>query len=269
VRQFRAIIRDYYAKHARPMPWRETRDPYRIVISEVMLQQTQVPRVIEKYRAFIKRFPTVRKLADAPLRDVLAAWQGLGYNRRALALKRLAAEVVERHDGRIPADRDELRALPGIGEATSGSILAFAFNKPVVFIETNIRSVYIHHFFKDRAGVKDDELIPYIEKTLDREDPREWYYALMDYGVYLKSQMPNPSRKSSHYKKQSRFEGSDRELRGRILRILTAHGRIQEPVLLKKLASDRQKAGRILRALQNEGLITKRGNYFAIDDIIS
>lgn len=268
MKRFRKAVRDYYAKHARPMPWRETRDPYRIVVSEVMLQQTQVPRVIEKYKAFIRRFPTLRKLAAAQLRDVLAAWQGLGYNRRALALKRLAADVVARHGGRIPDDRDALRALPGIGEATSGSILAFAFNKPAVFIETNIRSVYIHHFFRDRAGVKDEELIPYIEKTLDRKNPREWYYALMDYGVYLKSQMPNPSRKSSHYKKQSRFKGSDRELRGRILRLLTAQGRMRQSVLLKALKSDRQRAGRILATLRSEGLITKQGNYFGIDDII-
>lgn len=251
------------------MPWRETRDPYRIVVSEVMLQQTQVPRVLEKYGAFIKLFPTVRKLALAPLRDVLAAWQGLGYNRRALALKRLAIEVTARHDGRIPSDREALEKLPGIGPATAGSILAFAFNKPSVFIETNIRSVYIHHFFRDRAGVRDEELLPYVEKTLDRKNPREWYYALMDYGVYLKSRMPNPSRKSVHYRKQSHFEGSDRQARGHVLRMLTEGGRLHRSALTEGLGIGREKAARVLGALSREGLIRKRGNYFVIDDIMS
>jgi A/G-specific adenine glycosylase len=174
MKSFRRTVYDHYRKHYRPMPWRDTRDPYRILVSEIMLQQTQVSRVLEKYKEFIRRFPTMRRLGRAPLADVLAAWQGLGYNRRALALKRLAAEVAARYGGHLPADREALESLPGIGEATAGAIMAYAFNEPAVYIETNIRTVYIHHFFKDRAGVRDEELVPYIEKTLDRENPREW-----------------------------------------------------------------------------------------------
>ncbi len=259
MKSFRRIVYGHYRKHYRPMPWRDTRDPYRILISEIMLQQTQVSRVLEKYGQFIRRFPTMRSLALAPLGDVLAAWQGLGYNRRALALKRLAAEVVARYGGRLPDCREALEALPGIGEATAGAIMAYAFNTPAVYIETNIRTVYIHHFFKDRANVRDEALIPYIEKTLDRKDPREWYYALMDYGVYLKSVMPDPARRSSRYRTQPRFKGSDRQLRGKVLKLLTARRRMTRRALYRALEEDARRLDRITGALVKEGLIRQSG----------
>jgi len=246
------------------MPWRETSDPYHILVSEMMLQQTQVARVLPKYTQFIRRFPTVHALDRAELRDVLDAWQGLGYNRRALFLKRLAREVAEQYDGNLPSDREKLKALPGIGDATSGALCAFAFNTPVVFIETNIRSVYIHHFFADRAAVSDDEILPYVERTLDLRKPREWYYALMDYGVHLKSIMPNPSRKSRHYAKQSPFKGSDRELRGRILRILTAGGPLRAAALAARLRETDTRVARTVRTLLKDGLIRRRGSRLTV-----
>jgi len=259
MKDFRRIVYAHYRKHYRPMPWRDTRDPYRVLVSEIMLQQTQVSRVLEKYRQFIRRFPTMRKLARARLGDVLEAWQGLGYNRRALALKRLAAEVVARYGGRLPDCRETLEALPGIGEATAGAIMAYAFNRPAVYIETNIRSVYIHHFFKDRAGVRDEELVPYVEMTLDRKNPRQWYYALMDYGVYLKSVLPDPARRSSRYRTQPRFKGSDRQLRGHVLKVLTQKRHMTKAALYRALGEDKERLSRITAALVKEGLIRQSG----------
>jgi len=215
--RFRKTVYDFYKANYRPMAWRDTRDPYRIIVSEVMLQQTQVSRVVEKYPQFIKSFPTVKELAEARLSDVLKAWQGLGYNRRALYLKRLAEAVVREHGGKIPGEREALRKLPGIGDATSASVCAFAFGRAHPFIETNIRSVFIHHFFNGRQGVADSLIMPLVEETLDRKDPRNWYYALFDYGVHLKEKFGNPSRKSLHYKRQSPLTGSVRQARARII----------------------------------------------------
>ncbi|HVZ11393.1 MAG TPA: A/G-specific adenine glycosylase [Candidatus Paceibacterota bacterium] len=195
-------------------------DPYRIFVSEIMLQQTQTSRVVEKYRRFIKLFPNFQSLAAASTADVLWAWQGLGYNRRALFLQRAARIVTGQWNGVLPADPARLVTLPGVGPNTAGSIAAFAFNKPVVFIETNIRRVFLHFFFKDAASVPDAAVREYVSQTLDSHHPRDWYYALMDYGAMLAKTIPNPNRRSRHYAKQSRFEGSFRQVRGEILRFL-------------------------------------------------
>lgn len=223
--RFRKAIWAYYKAHGRhDLPWRTTDDPYAILISEVMLQQTQVARVEGFYEKWLKKFPDFASLARAGTADVLAAWQGLGYNRRALALKRLAETVCREHGGRLPQDRPALEALPGIGKGTSGSLMAFAFNRPEPFIETNIRRVFIHFFFpRARRGVTDAEISRYIERTLDRKRPREWYWALMDYGASMPKDArigANPNRRSAHYRKQAPFRGSEREVRGKILRYL-------------------------------------------------
>jgi len=165
------------------MPWRETSDPYRILVSEIMLQQTQVQRVETKYKEFIAAFPAFPSLARAPLREVLRVWQGMGYNRRAIALRKIAQRVVAEYDGGLPDSVATLRTFPGIGAATAGAIVAFAFNKPTVFLETNSRRVFLHVFFAGRQRVKDSDILPLVETTLDREKPRQWYYALMDYGA--------------------------------------------------------------------------------------
>lgn len=194
--------------------------PYRVLVSEVMLQQTQVPRVSIAFRAFIRAFPTFRALASAKPSDVLKVWQGLGYNRRALLLQRCAQRVVGEHRGRLPRDFEMLRALPGLGSYTAGAVLVFAFDRPWPLVETNIRRTYLHHFFPGRTGISDEELMPLIERTMDRAHPRRWFSALMDYGTWLTTQVPNPNRRSLHYVRQSRFEGSDRQLRGRVLRAM-------------------------------------------------
>jgi A/G-specific adenine glycosylase len=140
----------------------------------------------------------------------------------------------------------ELDALPGIGPATAASIYCFTYNKPIVFIETNIRKVFLFHFFSERDEVGDDELIPFIHDTMDVENPREWYYALMDYGSYLSKIVPNPNRKSKQYVRQAKFEGSDRQIRGRLLR---------DHLAGKKIALQNERERAIWKVLQNEGLI--------------
>ena len=221
VDRFRARVYAHYRRHHRALEWRTTRDPYAILVSEVMLQQTQVARVAHYYPRFLARFPDLGTLARAPLRAVLEQWSGLGYNRRAQALQRAALAVVRDHGGSIPADRDALQRLPGIGPATAGALLAFAFDRPVVFIETNIRRVFLDQFFPAATPVPDRALLPLVDRTLDRAHPRRWYYALMDYGAALGRRGPNPNRRSAHYARQSAFAGSTRQLRGLVLRLLT------------------------------------------------
>lgn len=279
IADFKKIIWAYYRREGRTsLPWRRTRDPYAILISEVMLQQTQVTRVAEYYKKFLEQFPNVRALAGARTSDVLAAWQGLGYNRRAVFLKRTAEIVTRDFDGRLPDDREALELLPGIGKGTSGSLMAFAFNKPEVFIETNIRRVFIHFFFPRRRRVTDVELERYIESSVDKKNPREWYWALMDYGAAMNTAgaaMPgrravakasNPNRRSAHYKKQSAFAGSDRELRGKILRsTLSIEGsKISAARLQKKLAIPATRFKKIIAGLEKEGFIVRKGNYICI-----
>jgi len=228
IKAFKTSIRAYYKRAGRhDLPWRNiaaaadgTRDPYRILVSEVMLQQTQVSRVLKKYDEFLKEFPTVNALAKAPVAKVLRVWQGLGYNRRALLLKRAAEAVVRDFQGTFPRTAAELESLPGIGQSTRGALMAFAFSAPTAFIETNIRAVFLHFFFKGKKRVHDRDILPLIERTLDRVNPREWYYALMDYGVYLKLSLPNPSRRSAHHVRQSPFEGSNRQVRAEIVRFM-------------------------------------------------
>ncbi|MBU7014223.1 MAG: A/G-specific adenine glycosylase [Theionarchaea archaeon] len=250
---FRTLIYDYYSVCGRSFPWRETTNPYRILVSEFMLQQTQTQRVKAKYNQFIHAFPDIHALADAPFKDVLKVWQGLGYNRRALNLKKTAELVVTRFHGDLPSDVAILETLPGIGKATAGALAAFAFLKPAVFIETNIRTVYIHFFFSDREIVRDTEILPLVKVTLDRRNPREWYYALMDYGVMIKKSEKNPSRRSAHHQKQSPFEGSDRQIRGKILHILL-DGPRSTGVLIRECGAS-QRVMRIIKQLEKEGLI--------------
>lgn len=265
-RQFHKIVYDYYHAHRRDLPWRRSVTPYRVVVSEIMLQQTQVDRVVPKYRAFIKLFPSWRVLALATPVDVLRSWQGLGYNRRALALHAMAQQIVGRYHGRLPADPDELVLFPGIGPHTAASICAFAFDQPVVFIETNIRSVFIHHFFGDRTGIDDRELYSIVERMLDRDQPREWYSALMDYGTMLKRQLSNPSRRSKHHVPQSRFEGSYRQLRGVVIRQLLTQPAGLSLIGLRRLTGE-SGAGRlatVVQALEKEGFITRAGRTYRI-----
>lgn len=250
---FRALVLERGRELYRDFPWRRTRDPYAIWISEVMLQQTQTVRVDGRWQRWLERFPTVASLAAASPADVLEEWQGLGYNRRALSLARAAA-AVQAAGGEMPQGERELVALPGIGPATAAGIRAFAFDLHSVYLETNVRTVFLHELFPDAEGVPDRELLPLVDATCPadagdpNDDPRTWYYALLDYGAYLKRTVPNPSRRSAGHARQSRFEGSHRQKRAELLRVLLAHrgepGGVGLDAILTELASVEEKAGR-------------------------
>lgn len=264
IRTFQKTIYRYYRESGRSLPWRKTRDPYRILVSEMMLQQTQVERVLTKYEQFIHEFPDFASLAKSPLRKILEQWQGLGYNRRALALKESAQIVMKQFNAKLPSNPDILITLPGIGKATASAIAAFAFNQSTVFIETNIRRVFIHFFFKGSEKIRDADIVPLVQETLDASNPREWYYGLMDYGVMLGKNRQNPNRRSAHYTKQSPFEGSTRQLRGLILKTLMSNRVLTERQLARKLGTDPQKTKEILQQLKKEGFIRKNGNTYTL-----
>jgi A/G-specific adenine glycosylase len=263
LRRFRRLLYGYFARHGRDLPWRSTADPYCILVSEIMLQQTQVDRVVKKYPEFIRAFPNFAALHRASLADVYKVWRGLGYNRRALALKKTAAAIVQTHNGAVPQSTGELIKLPGIGKATACSICVFAFNHPEIFIETNVRTVFIHHFFRDKESVEDAELLALIREAMDKKDPRTWYSALMDYGTMLKAKFPNPSRRSAHHKSQAPFKGSRRQVRGAVLRLLSSTGRLSEKQIEESLEEGHGHSLKdILEELCHEGLLAcKRGRY--------
>jgi A/G-specific adenine glycosylase len=239
----------------RDMPWRANTNPYFVLVSELMLQQTQVDRVVPKFNAFIERFPDVYALATASLADVLTLWNGLGYNRRAKFLHDSAQVIVDTFGGHIPATESELRSLPGIGPNTAAAILAYGFNQPTGFIETNIRTVYFQHYFEDSHTVTDDQLRTVVAETVDTEHPREWYWALMDYGHYLKRQGAGQIDKSAHYKKQSPLDGSVRQVRGQIIRALTKSD-MTDAELREEVIADERFDGALASVIA-EGLVQR------------
>ncbi len=260
IQAFQKKILDFYKKEGRhDLPWRKTTDPYKILVSEIMLQQTQVDRVIPKYRAFLKAFPKAAMLAAAPLSEVLTLWSGLGYNRRALYLKRAAETVATKRNGKFPKTAVELELLPGVGSYTARAVAAFAYNIPDVCIETNIRRVFLHEFFPNSMDVSDIKLFPLIAETLDTKNPREWYWALMDYGAYLKKIVKNPNQRSKQYVKQSKFEGSLRQIRGALLKRCTEARKISKEKLLAPYP-DKEQAEKALAGLVHDGLISVSKN---------
>ena len=261
---FQQLVYDFYRIHGRDLPWRKTDNPYHILISEIMLQQTQVERVMEKYNQFIRIFPDFLSLSKASLQDILEIWQGLGYNRRALALKNSAQIVVSKYGGNLPSDIEQLTTIPGIGNTTASEIAAFAYNQPAIFIETNIRSIFIHFFFQNQNNIRDKDILPFIEKTLDRSNPREWYYALMDYGVMLKKRDKRITKKSAHYVRQKPFEGSNRQIRGIIIRALINDGNMTENTIIAKFNVNPSQIKENLAQLEKEGLIKKKGEIYTI-----
>jgi A/G-specific adenine glycosylase len=265
-KKFCTGVWNYYEQNGRhSLPWRHTKNPYHILVSEIMLQQTQVDRVLPKYVYFLKCFPTIKRLAEASLGDVLRVWQGLGYNRRAQMLHQCARALVKQtKNGRtpqIPKTKEELMQLPGIGPYTAGAILAFAYQIPTPFIETNIRTVYIHHFFPHLFDITDKEILVKINETLNEENPREWYYALMDYGAYLKQTAGNKNVQSRHYTRQSSFKDSDRYIRGRVIALLSKKT-YTRAMFHTVLRYDPVRIDALLSRLLTESLISyKRGVY--------
>lgn len=233
----------------RDLPWRHVDDPYAVLVSEIMLQQTQVVRVGRFWERFLAAFPTLDALAAAAVPDVLERWQGLGYNRRALALKRTADECAAAGEGRLPETYEGLLALPGIGPATAAGVVAFAHQRPSVYLETNVRSVFLHELFPNEDAVSDKALLPLVEAAAFHPaaaaDPRRWYYGLLDYGAYLKATVPNPSRRSAGHSRQSAFEGSRRQKRAWITRrVLAAPEGVSRERVLADLSAAERAAGR-------------------------
>jgi len=272
-------LKKFYAKEGRRhLPWRKTRDPYKILVSEVMLQQTQVERVMPYYERWMKEFPTAKALANAKLSKVLKMWSGLGYNRRGKYLWEAAKVLSEAKlpvggsRGRVHLSRRQGSfaelplKLPGVGPYTRAAVEAFAFNKPGVFIETNIRTVFTHFYFKDKERVSDAELLPLIEKDFKKSkmEPRDFYAALMDYGTHLKKSGIKINKQSKHYRKQKKFEGSDRKVRGAILRELFGGPKTLKQ--LEKALVEKEKAPRLLAKLVAEGLLTLERNRYTVAD---
>ncbi len=255
-RALRKKILSYYKTHGRhTLPWRKTFDPYKILVSEIMLQQTQVERVIPYYKKWLKSFPTAEALAAAPLTSVLSHWSGLGYNSRAKRLSEAAKALTSLHKGRFPREYTDILALPGVGPYTAGAIRAFAFNDDVIMLETNIRTVLIHHLFAHRKNVSDVELSEALRVLTPKGKAREWYSALMDYGNYLKAQGVRTNGKSKHYTKQSTFVGSNREVRGLVLKSLLTGSKSYAVLFALRKEKTHKEFKEILKTLQKEGLI--------------
>jgi A/G-specific adenine glycosylase len=259
LQQLQKIVWKYYRKSGRhALPWRKTKNPYHILVSELMLQQTQVVRVIPKYRLFLKTFPTIHSLAHAPLKEVLVVWQGLGYNRRAKFLLETAQSVVHELHGRIPRSFETLKELKGVGAYTAAAVCVFSYNIPVAMIETNIRTVFFHHFFQNKKSVRDSEILQLSQQCMDTDNPREWFWALMDYGAFLKESGVQMNSLRKGYRAQAPFKGSNREVRGSILRLLTQHASLKEEALVSLVGGSPVLLHTQLLALKKEGLVQKK-----------
>jgi A/G-specific adenine glycosylase len=260
VEEFQELVWRKGKELYRDMPWRQDTRPYYVLVSELMLQQTQVDRVVPKFEAFIARFPSEKSLAEAPLAEVLKLWNGLGYNRRAKFLHEAAKRITSELGGVFPDARQDLLSLSGVGPGTAGAILVYAFNRSEVFIETNVRTVYFYHFFGTSEKITDTQLLPVVQETLDIEHPREFYWALMDYGSWLKKQGVGRISQSHHYKKQTALEGSVREVRGQIIRALTASDMSLHTLRAELIVDERFQPA--LAGLRRDGLIEQTGNSF-------
>lgn len=250
---FTETVMLHYTVHGRhDLPWRKTTNPYHVLVSEVMLQQTQVARVIDKYTHWIQKYPSLKHLRSASLSEVLIEWKGLGYQRRAKALLAVALEYDV-----LPDSYDGLLRLPGVGRYTASAVRSFAYNKfGSALLETNIRAALVYTFFQHQVAVSDQELYEVLH-ILEKQDlpvgvgARVWYWALMDYGAYIKSQYGSQNEKSSHYRKQTTFKGSLRELRAKVLYAIAENDEIPED----------ERSDEVLSQLIGEGFIvsTKKG----------
>lgn len=255
LKQFSDYIWLFYREHGRSFPWRDTVDPYRILLSELMLQQTQTERVLPKYQLFLDTWPDFSSLAKATLLEVLSAWKGLGYNRRAIALRTIAQES-EHYGWTLPSDYDKLLELPMIGPATGAAIMAFSFQKRSLYLETNIRRVLIYQFHLGEEKVRDRQLLHELDGLLDLQcDYKHWYYGLMDYGVWLKKQVTNPNRRSAHYARQAKFDDSNRQIRGMLLLVFTEQGPQDFKSLCQQLPFAPERIQLCVEALKTEGFI--------------
>lgn len=267
----REALRAWYAPRRDAYPWRGTRDPYAIWVSEVMLQQTQAARVVPAYRSFLRRFPTVRALAAASRRDVVAEWRGLGYNRRAVRLSEAARVIVRDHGGRIPRDKDELLELPGVGPYTASAVASMGFGEPVAVVDTNVRRVVARvHLGMEGHEVPSEDMSTLADAWLDREDPVTWNQAVMDLGREVCR--PNPKcdvcplagvcrfRLSGAVarrgpRSQGPFEGSSRQVRGAVVSALRSHPWLTPAHLASETGFPVDRVEAAIQALAVDGLV--------------
>jgi A/G-specific adenine glycosylase len=251
IRAFQEQILSWYDTFKRDLPWRDNPNPYHVLVSEIMLQQTQVDRVIPKYHAFLERFPSLRALAEATAADVIREWQGLGYNRRALNLKRLAEVVIREHGGDLPSSPEALQQLPGIGKYTAHAVACFAFGAQVPVVDTNIRRIL--STFAGRE-LSDRETWELAQEMLPPGRASDWNQALMDYGALVLKATPKPTGK-----KPQPFGSTNRFWRGRIVDALRERGRLPVQGLLEALTypdRDEERVRGLVRALHEEGMVT-------------
>jgi A/G-specific adenine glycosylase len=265
IKAFKEAVYANYKKAKRTFPWRTHTGAWGILVSEFMLQQTQTERVVTCWNKWMEKWPSPRLLHKAPIEEALLVWGNLGYNRRCFFLKDCARRITREYDGEVPDRPKDLEELPGIGPYTARAVPCFAYNIPTVFIETNIRAAVLHFFFKDRDKVKDKELLPILEAALDQEDPRTWYWALMDYGAALKKLTPNPNRRSAHYSRQSPFEGSFRQLRGAVVRTLVREGPAGKEELLRRSGIESgEDLYQVLTALEKDQIVAESEGIYRI-----
>jgi A/G-specific adenine glycosylase len=264
--EFRKIIYSHYDTAGRVFPWRTNVNPWGVLVSEFMLQQTQTERVISYWERWMTLWPTPGALANSPMKEVLREWSGLGYNRRGRYIKNCADIIEKKYGGKVPETPENLILLPGIGPYTSGAIACFAYNYPAVFIETNIRAVVLHFFFNDRKDVNDREIFPVLKSVLDQENPRKWYWALMDYGAALKKVTVNPNRRSAHYTRQSPFQGSFRQMRGMIIKTLATEGPGNANELKRRTGIVKKNLYKVLEVLGKDLMVAEEEGVYRISD---
>lgn len=263
ISSFQKYIVRWWKTHRRDLPWRHTHDPYKICVSEVMLQQTQVSRVRSKYKEFLLHFPSVLALAHASSSDVLQVWKGMGYNRRALYLQRTARIIVKEYHNHFPISEHLLIKLPGVGIYTARAILVFAYKKDIAMVDTNIRRIITHFFFHDE---RQKESV--IQEMADRLVPQgrswEWHQALMDYGA-----LAMPKTKIDKRRTNKPFRESNRFYRGRIVDRLR-EGEIQEDVLIIQFMNtykkERDFIRNIITGLLRDGLVKRSGDIIHLPD---
>ncbi len=258
IAEIQQTVLDWYAGNQRDLPWRQTHDPYKILVSEIMLQQTQVPRVIPKYEAFFERFPTISSLATATAADVIREWKGLGYNRRALNLQRAVRVVTTELNGVFPATVDGLQRLPGVGRYTAGAVMNFAFGIDTPAVDTNVR-LFIDVVVPTRKSRTDREYYELAELLAPNGKPHVWLHAVMDYtSAELRSKRPKPVVKK---KETERFVGSNRYLRGQILDALRIAPATQDNLferIASKIDVPRERFHSLLKALEQEGFVARK-----------
>lgn len=270
IEKFQKTVWDFYKKNKRNFPWRRTKDPYKILVSEIMLQQTQADRVVRYYEKWLKGFPNLESLAKAKFSEIYPYWQGLGYNRRGLNLQKAAQKALAEYKGKLPKDVSLLEEFPGIGPYTARAVSIFSYNTPVACIETNIRRVFIHHFFGGKTSISDEQILKIAQRALPADKTREWHWALMDYGTHLKS-LPasrQANRRHKNYAVQSKFEGSLRQIRGAALRILSGESTNSKTLIarIKKTTNqDAKKIKTVIVILEKEGLIMQNNKSYSLN----